>query len=91
MHPQPSPEGAWQPDSDEVARIILDIVVHRHPTLIAVDELVRELTSPSLQRPIEEPVVRDGLMDLTGSGLVHRLDRFVFATRAATRAHELSL
>jgi predicted transcriptional regulator len=46
----------------------------------AVDELAREL----------EHDVEDELRRLYGAGLIHRLDGFVWATRAAVRADELA-
>ncbi|MEX1141107.1 MAG: hypothetical protein WD399_06755 [Thermoleophilaceae bacterium] len=33
----------------------------------------------------------DGLNRLTAAGLVHRIDSFVFASRAAARASELAM
>lgn len=80
----------WLPDEDEVASIILDLVRRRYPALVATDELVRELAHPSLMQPIAEPAIYDGLVELTTSGLVHRLDGFVFASRTAIRAAELT-
>jgi hypothetical protein len=47
----------------------------------AVDEVGRELG--------DEDGATDALARLTTTGLVHRLDRFVFPTRAAVRAAQL--
>lgn len=91
MQDQRSPEDTWLPDSDEVARVILGVLLQRHPALVAVDELVRELALPSSTQRIQEPLIQDGLDDLARCGLIHQLDVFVFATRAAARAHELTV
>lgn len=90
MQDQPSNDSQWLPDSDEVARIVLGTVVDHHPGLVAVDELVRQLCHPTLLQPMPESFLRDGLADLTRSGLIHRLDSFVFASRTAVRASELA-
>lgn len=50
----------------------------------AVDELVRQLSAPRLE-------VLDGLAELAGAGLVHRLGDFVFASRAASSFDRLEL
>jgi hypothetical protein len=50
----------------------------------SVDELVRQLGSSRLD-------VIDGLAELAASGLVHRIDDFVFATRAASSFDRLEL
>lgn len=90
MQDEPSPRASWLQDSDDVARVILDLTLHRHPTLLAIDELTRELqVSPAQQ--ITAGDVSDSVHELVGSGLLHQLGDFVFATRAATRAHELAL
>lgn len=91
MHQPLDHEDQWLPDSDEVARIVLGIVVEHHPGLVAIGELLRELANPTLPRPMPQPFVYDGLADLTRSGLIHRLDGFVFASRAGVRANELGL
>ncbi len=50
----------------------------------AVDELVRQLSAQRLD-------VLDGLAELEGAGLVHRLGDFVFASRAASSYDRLEL
>lgn len=80
----------WLTDQDEVASVILSILLKRYPALVAIEELVRELSEPSLMQCIEEPLVHDALADLLTSGLVHRLDRFAFPTQSMMRALELS-
>jgi hypothetical protein len=49
--------------------------------LWSFEELVREIG--------DEVVVQDALAHLNASGLIHRLEQFVFATRAATRLDEI--
>lgn len=50
----------------------------------AVDELVRQLSAPRVE-------VIDGLTSLEAAGLVHRLEGFVFATRAASSFDRLEI
>lgn len=52
-----------------------------HPWSVAA--IARELGN--------EPDAHDAVARLTGSGLVHRLDDFVFPTRTARRAEELQI
>lgn len=49
----------------------------------AVEEIAREMRDPI--------AATDGLNRLTAAGLVHRIDSFVFASRAAARASELAM
>lgn len=46
------------------------------------DEIVREVG--------DEVAVTDGLRRLYGGGLIHRLEEFVFATRAALASEQLA-
>jgi len=50
--------------------------------LWSFEEVVRELG--------ERVVIEDAVARLHGAGLIHRLESFVFATRAAMRAWQLS-
>lgn len=88
MPPEPATR-TWIPDSDEVARTILDIVLRRHPSLVPIEDLVRGLCHPSLLQRIDESSIHDGLLDLICSGVIHRLDNYVFATQALVRSREL--
>jgi predicted transcriptional regulator len=49
----------------------------------SVDEIARELQNPT--------AAADAVRRLTEAGLVHRLDQFVFPTRACRRAEELQV
>lgn len=53
-------------------------------SLWSVEELVRQLSAPRLE-------VMDGLASLLAAGLIHRVDDFVFATRAASSFDRLEL
>jgi len=53
-------------------------------SLWSVEELVRQLSAPRLD-------VMDGLANLQAAGLIHRVDEFVFATRAASTFDRLEL
>ena len=78
MHDQPTP--ADQQDSTDSA--ILGLLFDS-PTPWATAEVARELG--------DEVAATDGLAHLVGAGLVHRLDGFVWATRAAVRGQRLAL
>jgi hypothetical protein len=67
-------------DDGMVLAILID---SDHPGLWAVDEISRVIGSPT--------TAGDTLMRLERDGLIHRLDRFVFPTRAAVRAGEVQI
>lgn len=69
---------------------ILDILIDQHPGLLHVDELARMYGRASVEPDSARRIVDDAISELLASGLVHRLDHFVFATRAALRARELA-
>jgi hypothetical protein len=85
MHDQRSEVGGSLPDVDDVAGVVLGILVSNHPALLGSVELVCEFAGSGDQRSARV-LVEDGLAQLLASGLAHRLDEFVFATRAAMRA-----
>jgi hypothetical protein len=68
---------------------VLGLLVSRHPGFVSFDELVRELVSAPEHHGLSEFAVRDGIADLVGDGLAHRLDQFVMASQAAVRANTL--
>lgn len=53
-------------------------------SLWSVEEVVRQLSASRLE-------VIDGLASLEAAGLIHRVDDFVFATRAASSFDRLEL
>lgn len=69
---------------------ILDILIDQNPGLLHVDELARMYGRASVDPDTARRIVDDVISELLAGGLVHRLDRFVFATRAALRARELA-
>jgi hypothetical protein len=78
-------------DPDAPARFVLDFLIARHPSLLTVDELVCEFAGSAGESQKTRAYIDDGLAELMGSGLVHRLEDFVFASRAAMRASDLAL
>lgn len=70
--------------------MVLDILVGQQPGLLHVDELTRMYARGSIEHDSAHRIVDDAISDLLASGLVHRLDRFVFASRAALRGRELA-
>lgn len=61
---------------------IMSILHGAYPALLSEDEIIRETGEP-------EFAIADALRRLASAGLVHRTDRFVFATRAAYHAGRL--
>jgi hypothetical protein len=70
------------PDQVELSGL-LDLLLHEHPTLLSGDEIMRELG-------FSEATLADALAHVEGMGLAHSLGGFVWATRAAMAADELS-
>jgi predicted transcriptional regulator len=70
-------------DDRRIDFAVLDLLLHEPQTgLWAVEELAHELGDPV--------DLQDSLRRLHGAGLIHRVESgFVFASRAARRAHEL--
>src|SRR3954452_12227114 len=85
--PLPAPEGL-APITDNrnteaaAQRAVLSLVLHEHPTLLASDEIEREI-GPG------DPVER-ALRDLTGVGLIRSEGATVFPTRAALHFDRLA-
>lgn len=77
-------------DHDEVIRVILTVLLDRHPTLVALEELVRYLDFERPEHHIAPMFVREGVDELRRVGLVHKLDHFAFASDSAVRASKLS-
>lgn len=78
-------------DPDGVARFVLGCLVARHPTLLSIDELVREFAGSSRELHAARLLIDDGVTELLGSGLAHQVDDFVFASQAAMRASQLAV
>lgn len=76
--------------ADDPTAAILDLLIGEHPSLLHVDELVRLYARGSIEHSDAERIVEDALSELLAGGLAHRLDRFVFASRAALRGRELA-
>ena len=75
MHDQRTLTPAQQDDQIDMAILGL---LYDSPGPWAVDEVIRAMGDPV--------AAQDGLSRLTRSGLAHRLDGFVFASRSAARA-----
>ena len=91
MQDQRSAGGSSLPEPEDPAAVILDILIGQHPALLHVDELVLMYARGSIEHDRARLLVEDALSELLASGLVHRLDRFVFASRAAVRGQALGL
>lgn len=87
MHPAGDPNPLA--GDDLTAGPLLTILLDHYPVVLSLDELVREYAGLARDRQTAELMVADGLAALMGSGLAHKLDGFVFASRAAVRAGQL--
>jgi hypothetical protein len=90
MPDQRNANGSSLPEAEDHAAVVLDILLGQQPGLLHLDELVRLYARGSIEHDSASPIVDDAISELLASGLVHRLDRFVFASRAALRARELA-
>ena len=79
MQPQRTPAEEEAQTDRAILALLVDDDSHRP---WAVEEVERELD--------DALAVTDGLQRLRSAGLVHRLDKFVFATRPAVRAAEIT-
>jgi hypothetical protein len=76
MHDQPNDAGDDACESPNAAQdikdqgVVLIHVLHRHPTLLTIPDLVREITSGS-EDFAEGDNVERAVRDLTGVGLLH--------------------
>lgn len=71
------------------AEAVLGMLFDDGPGLAVVDELVREYAGLTGDLKKASVAVQDGLSELLACGLVHRVDRFVFASRSAVGARRL--
>jgi hypothetical protein len=77
-------------DSDAIARLVLTVLLDRHPALVSLEELVRHFDYRRPEDRIAELFLREGLDELRRNGLAHQLDQFAFASYSAVRASELA-
>ena len=78
MHSQP----IGDPSIEDRDSVILDLLLIEHDGIWSIDEL---------KRLVGDAVgVEDALARLTALGLVHQLEEYVFASRAAAHVHKLA-
>lgn len=86
MHDQPNEAGdpptAVQDIKDQ--GVTLMHILHRHPTLLTIPELVREITSGS-EDFAESDAIERAVRDLTGVGLIHCPNGLAVPSPAALR------
>lgn len=87
--PQTTPDArTFEPS--EIEGEVFRLVSERHPALVPLDDLIREFTfPPDSHRDAPAIFVSEAVERLYHDGLVHRIEGFVFATRAGVRALEL--
>ena len=88
MHAQRNP-GTEPDDPTQLKHAVLGLLVCDHPGLWGTTELTRSLV-PSSATTLDAIDVEDALEDLYAAGLIHRLDGYVFATRAACEADRIT-
>lgn len=76
-------------DPDQLAGVVLGMLIEAYPGLRSVDELTRLFAGASGDAAAAQSCVRDGLNDLVAHGLVHQLEGFVFVSQSAVRAEAL--
>ena len=76
-------------DPSTLKQALLGLLLEDHPGLWTLAELDRSLR-PSTDAASNAVDVEDAVEDLYAAGLVHRFDRFVFASRAAHAAQLLA-
>ncbi len=85
---QDQPSGAWFPRASNAAEdrnaeaLVLNEILYRYPETLTFEELVRELSKGSADFASRDNVHR-AVRELTGAGLLHRVDALVLPTRAA--------
>lgn len=79
MHDEPTPT-VIERDAQEDSAILALLMLETSHRPWAVEEIAREMSRD----------VTDSLNRLYGGGLIHRLDGFVWATRAAAMADEIA-
>lgn len=76
--------------TDILESAVLEVLLEHHPAQLSLDEIAREVArDPDNGAGHDE--VTNAVRDLSRAGLVHRHDRFVFASRAAVRSQELCI
>lgn len=90
MYDQNACAAAGLLDPNEVAKGVLALLIDDHPGPQTVEELVRKFVGFDGDHRKASVEVGDALSILAAHGLVHRLDRFVFATQAGIYADALS-
>jgi hypothetical protein len=78
MHENPTPAE----EDGQIDSVVLGLLVY--------PESQRPMSKDEIERTIGEDAT-DSLNRLYGAGLVHRLDRFVWATRAAVVSEDIAL
>jgi hypothetical protein len=77
-------------EADILQSAVLTILLDAHPGQRSEDELIRELTAEP-RDVSKRDAVENAIRELTGAGLAHRNDSYVFATHAAVRFDELRI
>lgn len=90
MHDTREAAGCGPPPAEDPSAVILDILIGLHPGLAHVDEVMRLYARGSIEHTRASPIVEDAISELLANGLAHRPDSFVWVSRAALRALQLT-
>jgi hypothetical protein len=76
-------------DEEKAEQAVLALLLHTHPALLSLDEVIRALTADHPDEFGPRDDYENAVRELVAAGLAHRHGAFVFATRAAVRGDEL--
>jgi len=85
----PSPCASTSAEDHDMEALVLDQILFLHPETLTLDELIRELSNGSADFARRDQVDR-AVRELSGAGLVHRVDTLVLPTRAAVNYRDLA-
>jgi hypothetical protein len=93
MHRNPIPGIAPDAAEDSFDGALLGLLIHHDTVLWSIAELSRSMSSSTHAAGVSEAPTHqteDSIERLHAAGLIHRVGRFVFATRAAHAAQRLA-
>lgn len=81
------PERTEEEVEAEIQGLVLEWSLKHYPTLLSYDELARMVSTDSV--PISRQQVAEAVTELVGSGLMHRIEDFAWASHSAWRKDTL--
>ncbi len=90
MQDQPTAGTCGVLGQDEIAQLVLTVLLDRHPALVSIEELVRHFDYRQPKDRISDIFVREAVDELRRSGLAHQLGEFAFASHSGVQANKLT-